>query len=114
MSDFRSQSMSVPDSIDITWHDGAYYVSVPNWQGGTVYTSEHVASLKARNAELESALRCISVPADVAAMKSRIHELEGALRDIAAIENKDFGPDWEEIEEARDIARAILQPRNTE
>jgi hypothetical protein len=35
-----------------------------------------ITSLKARNADLESALRCISVPAYVAAMKARIAELE--------------------------------------
>jgi hypothetical protein len=34
-----------PISIDITWHDGAYYVSVPEYKGGTVYTSEYVAGL---------------------------------------------------------------------
>jgi len=40
------------------------------------------ASLKARNAELESALRCISVPVDVAAMKARIEKLECELREV--------------------------------
>lgn len=41
-------------SIDITWHDGAYYVSVPNWKGGTVYTSEYVDSLRAQLEEEEA------------------------------------------------------------
>lgn len=37
------------------------------------------------------------------------HEaLIAALEHIAVIGNKDFGPDWEEIEEARAIARAAL------
>lgn len=35
--------------------------------------------------------------------------LVAALERIAAIENRDFGPDWEEIEEAREIARAALK-----
>lgn len=52
----RTQAMtaSEPESFDITWRNGAYYVSVPNYQGGTVYTSEHIASLKARISELEA------------------------------------------------------------
>lgn len=35
-------------------------------------------------------------------------DLIQALKDIAAIRNKDFGSDWEEIEEARLIAREAL------
>lgn len=35
-------------------------------------------------------------------------DLIQALEDIAAIMNKDFGSDWEEIEEARLIAREAL------
>lgn len=35
-------------------------------------------------------------------------ELRTALERIAAIENKQFGQDWEEIEQAREIARAAL------
>lgn len=31
-----------------------------------------------------------------------------ALEKISQIENKDFGSDWEEIEEARSIARAAI------
>jgi hypothetical protein len=31
-----------------------------------------------------------------------------ALNKIAAIENQMFGPDWEEIDEAREIARAAI------
>jgi hypothetical protein len=34
--------------------------------------------------------------------------LAKALRDIAAIENQEFGPDWEEIERARKIANDAL------
>jgi hypothetical protein len=35
-------------------------------------------------------------------------ELLGALKKINAIPNKDIGGDWEEIEEARDIATAAI------
>jgi hypothetical protein len=35
-------------------------------------------------------------------------DLVKALEQIAAIENKEFGPDWEEIEEARKIANDVL------
>jgi hypothetical protein len=35
-------------------------------------------------------------------------DLVKALEEIAAIENKEFGPDWEEIEEARKIANDVL------
>lgn len=34
--------------------------------------------------------------------------LQAALKRIAAIENKDYGTDWEEIEEARAIAQAAI------
>lgn len=34
--------------------------------------------------------------------------LAKALKEIAAIENQEFGPDWEEIEQAREIAIAAL------
>ncbi len=34
--------------------------------------------------------------------------MRGALKRIVAIEDKMFGGDWEEIEEARNIARAVL------
>jgi len=36
-------------------------------------------------------------------------KLREALERIAAIEDKAFGGDWEEIEEARTIARAVLE-----
>jgi predicted RNase H-like HicB family nuclease len=34
-------------TFDITWRDGAYYVSVPNYKGGKVYESEYVDRLLA-------------------------------------------------------------------
>lgn len=37
--------MTEPTSFDITWRNGAYYVSVPNYQGGKVYTHEVVQQL---------------------------------------------------------------------
>jgi len=45
--------------MDISWHDGGYYVSIPNYQGGMVYTPEHVATLKARITELENPFRAV-------------------------------------------------------
>jgi hypothetical protein len=36
-----------------------------------------------------------------------------ALEEIAAIENKEFGPDWEEIDEARNIATGVLDAVGT-
>jgi hypothetical protein len=42
-------------------------------------------------------------------VEARIEALEAALRKIADYsENGDFGPAWDEIEEARNIARAAL------
>jgi hypothetical protein len=67
-----------PNRFHITWRNGAYYVSIPNYRGGEV------------------------VPASIA------DDLVKALEKIAAIENKEFGPDWEEIEEARKIATDAL------
>lgn len=40
---------------------------------------------------------------------AEIERLRGALTKIAAIEDKMYGPDWEEIEEAREIARGALR-----
>lgn len=42
-----------PDSFEITWRGGAYYVSIPNYQGGTVYTADHVERLQRRVRVLE-------------------------------------------------------------
>lgn len=40
--------------------------------------------------------------------EGQIAELRAALKKIMEIENREFGPDWEEIEEARSIARTAL------
>ena len=45
---------------------------------------------------------------EIVALKEQRDELLEALKKISAIENKDYGPDWEEIEEARDIADAAI------
>jgi hypothetical protein len=54
-----SRTSPETETFDITWRNGAYYVSVPNYQGGTVYTSDHVASLKAHIVRMERALNWI-------------------------------------------------------
>ena len=50
--------------------------------------------------------------AETAAELRRLHALNGelleALKKIDAIEDQMFGPDWEEIDEARDIASAAI------
>jgi hypothetical protein len=40
------------ESFEITWRNGAYYVSIPNYRGGEVYTAEYVASLRAQLASV--------------------------------------------------------------
>jgi hypothetical protein len=45
---------------------------------------------------------------DVIDLMNENARLKKALEEIAAIENKEFGPDWEEIEEARKIAADAL------
>jgi hypothetical protein len=42
------------------------------------------------------------------AARAEIERLRATLAKIAAIENKQYGPDWEEIDEAREIAQAAL------
>lgn len=43
-------------------------------------------------------------------LRREIFKLRSALKEIALIDNKDDGPDWEEIEEARRIAsKALIQ-----
>ena len=48
--------MGDPRSFDITWRNGAYYVSVPNYKGGTVYTADVVAGLTHENEALKAVL----------------------------------------------------------
>lgn len=38
-----------------------------------------------------------------------IERLRGALSQIVAIENQEYGGDWDEIEQAREIARMALR-----
>lgn len=47
-------------------------------------------------------------PGTTDAILERCERYRAALERIAAIKNKDFGPDWEEIEEAREIANGAL------
>lgn len=63
-------------------------VSNPNWTPFSVpmSDSEIIASLQATNAKMRQ-----------------------ALERIAAIENRHHGGDWDEIEEAREIARQALK-----
>lgn len=42
------------------------------------------------------------------------HKLVAALVQIAAIEDKEYGSDWEEIEEARKIANEAIASLKTE
>lgn len=37
--------MTEPVKFDIIWRAGAYYVTIPNYKGGTVYTAEYVGLL---------------------------------------------------------------------
>ena len=47
----------------------------------------------------------------LSAQSAEIARLREALGTIIGIENRDYGPDWEEIEEAREIARAALETK---
>jgi hypothetical protein len=111
-----------PDSFDITWRNGAYYVSIPNYQGGTVYTSEYVAFLKAKAAIYDACsakIDCLSrgaVPLrDDGA--ERIRDLEGALRHYA----QNYCEDWCKDSPPNAVfddcggcrARAVLQPKES-
>ena len=42
----------------------------------------------------------------------RIEGLEAALREITLIENQEYGPDWDEIDLARTIARKALEGKD--
>lgn len=46
--------------------------------------------------------------ADLRALLADLDAMRGALERIACIQNQMFGMDWEEIEDAREIARAAL------
>ena len=46
-----------------------------------------------------------------AALRAELEAREAALRQISAIEDKMYGGDWDEIEEARRIASAALAQR---
>lgn len=51
---------------------------------------------------------CVQTGLTPSQLVERVKELEVALRKISAIEDQMYGPDWEEIEEARGIADAAL------
>ena len=48
-------------------------------------------------------------PAAIRALLADLDAVRGALKKIAAIQNQMFGQDWDEIEDAREIARAALK-----
>lgn len=58
-------------------------------------------------------VQLVEADLDMAAEIDRLHainaELVEALKKITAIQNKDFGSDWEEIEEAREIAMTAIE-----
>lgn len=45
-----------PSRFTITWRDGNYYVSIPDYAGGEVVTGEAFATLRAENEKLREAL----------------------------------------------------------
>ena len=47
-------------------------------------------------------------PVELRHLRALNQELLEALEKISAIENQEYGADWEEIEEARDIADAAI------
>jgi hypothetical protein len=48
------------EKFDITWRHGAYYVSIPKYTGGTVYTSEAYDRLTREHETLVKALEEIA------------------------------------------------------
>ena len=44
------------EPIEIIWRNGAYYVSIPNYKGGTVYDASVVKDLKRENEAMREAL----------------------------------------------------------
>ena len=75
--------------------------------GGTA--SQAAAELRRLSAEHEEDQRVIAVwRGRTQRAEAQRDALLEALRKIAAIENKTVGSDWEEIEEARDTARAAI------
>jgi hypothetical protein len=76
--------------------------------------SARIAELERENAELASQLVVQHAHgATIAGLKQQLEQARKALADIAAIEDKMFGGDWDEIEQARAIARAAIASRGT-
>ena len=72
--------MSEPESFDIIWRNGAYYVSIPNYQGGTVYTSERYESVSKLNHHRAGIIeRCMDMLGDVPgqSLEDRLTKLQG-------------------------------------
>jgi hypothetical protein len=55
--------MAEPTSFEITWRDGAYYVSIPNYKGGTVYTAAEHDRLTRENEAQRAALMDVAARA---------------------------------------------------
>jgi hypothetical protein len=55
-----------------------------------------------------------AVDAETAKLQSELAAARKALEEIAAIEDQEFGGDWDEIEQARQIAIAALSSKEPE
>jgi len=54
----------------------------------------------------------IEAAAEIERLRGQVEKLTAALKQISQIQNKEFGPDWEEIEEARAIALSAIPSTN--
>ena len=92
----RPKALILADSMHLAYRVG--------WQ------REAAAELRRLSAEHEEDQRVIAVwRGRTQRAEAQRDALLEALRKIAAIENKMVGSDWEEIEEARDTARAAIK-----
>ena len=80
--------------------DGLEQRRITNWVNSTGETPRASGLLPDRE--------CNKAAAMLRTQHALIVQMAKALEKIAAIENQEYGADWEEIEEAREIAEAVI------
>jgi hypothetical protein len=101
LSEFAKQTTPTPEGLTMEQIDALWKA----YQFGQI-SADHTAK------QVFAEVMRVNLPAMLRAAApgaAPSEALRRALERIVAIENKDFGSDWEEIEEARAIANAALQ-----
>lgn len=68
-------------SFDITWRNGAYYVSIPNVDHATVVSAELARELECENQQLRDRIAALKIACDPFVRVSRLNAVLGPQDD---------------------------------